>query len=254
MSFSFFQKYIKLAINEDLQFVMLIATLVQFQNLLVITYNLRQRNLNPMLKTLRILLTKLKSWTTYLTIFIQFVQIFVLYILIYLIKRGLKLLKKSKPRISTKVYLRFLKLILTLNNFVFNSINCLQEKGCAIGTKCAPSHANIFIGWFEEQFIFPLLTNLSDFYQRLIDDIFLIWNCTKTEFDNFLKRINECHSSIKFEHEIEYETEINFLDTRLFKVHNKLRTKGDVRPTQRQSYLHIKSEHSNFTKKRIARH
>ena len=35
---------------------------------------------------------------------------------------------------------------------------------CAMGTKYAPSYANIFIGWFEEKFIFPFLANLSDFY------------------------------------------------------------------------------------------
>ena len=59
-------------------------------------------------------------------------------------------LKKSKPSISIKVILTFLKLILTLNNFVFNRINYLPKKGCAMGTKCAPSYANIFMGWFEE--------------------------------------------------------------------------------------------------------
>ena len=72
------------------------------------------------------------------------------------------------------------------------------EKGCALGTKCAPSYANAFMGWFEETFIFPLLTNVSNFYLRFIDDVFLIWNGIKTEFDSFLKKINECHPSIKF--------------------------------------------------------
>ena len=71
-----------------------------------------------------------------------------------------------------------------------------------MGAKCAPSYANIFMGWFEEKFIFPLLTNLSDFYLRFIDHIFVIWNGPKTEFDSFLKRINECHTSIKFEYEM----------------------------------------------------
>ena len=145
-------------------------------------------------------------------------------------------LKKSKPSISIKIILTFLKLILTLNNFVFNGINYLQKKGCAMGTKCVPSYANIFMGWFEEKFIFPLLTNSSDFYLRFIDDIFLIWNGTKTEFDNFLKKINECHPSIKFEYEMS-KTEINFLDTTVFKANNKLRTKLHVKQTDRQSYL-----------------
>ena len=152
-------------------------------------------------------------------------------------------LKKSKPSISIKVILTFLKLTLTL---VFNGINYLQKKGCAMGTKCAPSYANIFMGWFERKFIFPVLTNLSDFYLH-----FLIWNGTKTEFDNFLKKINECHPSIKFEYEMS-KTETNFLDTTVFKVNNKLRTKLYVKSTDTQSYLHSKSEHPNSTKKSIA--
>ena len=73
-------------------------------------------------------------------------------------------------------------------------------------------------------------------------DIFLIWNGTKTDFDNFLTKINECHPSIKFEYEMS-KTEINFLDTTVFNVDNKLRTKVYVKPTERQSYLHSKSEH-----------
>ena len=118
-------------------------------------------------------------------------------------------------------------------------------------SKCATSYANVFMGWFEEKFIFPLLTNLSNFYLRFIDDIFLIWTGTKTEFDNFLKKNDECHPSIKFKYEMPI-TEINFLDTTVFKVDNKLRTKVYLRPNDRQSYLHSKSEHPNSTKKSIA--
>ena len=38
----------------------------------------------------------------------------------------------------------------------------------------------------------------------------------------------------------------------MFKVYNKLRIKVYVKPTDRQSYLHSKSEHPNSTKKSIA--
>ena len=44
------------------------------------------------------------------------------------------------------------------------------------------------MAWFEEKIVFPLLRNLSDFYLHFIDDIFQIWNGTKTKFDNFLKK------------------------------------------------------------------
>ena len=44
---------------------------------------------------------------------------------------------------------------------------------------------------------------------------------SKTEFDNFLKKINEYHPSIKSEYEMS-KTEINFLNITVFKVDNKL--------------------------------
>ena len=48
------------------------------------------------------------------------------------------------------------------------------------------------------------------------------------------------------------KTGVNFLDTTVFKVDNKLRTKVYVKPTDRQSYFHNKSEHPNSTKNNIA--
>ena len=48
------------------------------------------------------------------------------------------------------------------------------------------------------------------------------------------------------------KTKNNFLDTTVFKLDNKLRTKGYVKPTDRQSCLHSKSKHPNSTEKIIA--
>ena len=79
------------------------------------------------------------------------------------IEAVLQKLKKSKPSISIKVILNFWKPLLTLNG-----INYLRKKGCAMGTECAPSYANIFIGWFEENLIFTsdkLNQFLSAFYR-----------------------------------------------------------------------------------------
>ena len=61
--------------------------------------------------------------------------------------------------VATKVIITFLSLILTLNNFVFNSINYLQIMGCAMGTICAPAYANIFMAQFEKQHIYPYIKN-----------------------------------------------------------------------------------------------
>ena len=48
------------------------------------------------------------------------------------------------------------------------------------------------------------------------------------------------------------KTEINFLDTTVFKVDKKLQTEVYVKPACKQSYLHSRSEHSYSTKKSIA--
>lgn len=65
-------------------------------------------------------------------------------------KEGITAVKDSLERKTAKalikVVLMFLKLIPTLNNFVFNSCNYLQIKGYATGTKCVPYYVNIFNG------------------------------------------------------------------------------------------------------------
>ena len=50
-----------------------------------------------------------------------------------------------KNTIPNEIITTFLALILTLNNFIFNSKFYLQIKGCAMGTICAPPYANIFM-------------------------------------------------------------------------------------------------------------
>ena len=62
-----------------------------------------------------------------------------------------------KKPIATKVIIKFLFPILTLNNFIFNGIYYLQKLGCALGTICAPNYANIFMGKFERNLIYSCL-------------------------------------------------------------------------------------------------
>ena len=82
---------------------------------------------------------------------------------------GIEAVKKTlnnqaKKPIATRVIIKFLYLILTLNNFVFNDINYTQKKGCAVDTICTPAYANIFMGKFEKLQVCPYLRNFSTFY------------------------------------------------------------------------------------------
>ena len=86
----------------------------------------------------------------------------------------------DKP-IATKVIIKFLFLILTLNNFILNNISYLQIKGCAMGTICATSYANIFMGKFESIHIHRYIGDKAITFLRYIDDLFFIWKGTKGE-------------------------------------------------------------------------
>ena len=91
---------------------------------------------------------------------------------------GLKAVKKSldtnpKQAVATRLIKTFLALILTLSNFIFNSRNYLQTKGCAMGIICAPSDANLFMDHLELKLIYPFIKGFSLIYLRFIDDIFL---------------------------------------------------------------------------------
>ena len=59
--------------------------------------------------------------------------------------------------ISTRVIMKFLSLVLNLNNFTFDDDNYLQIKGCDMGSKCSSLYADIFTGKFETNRIYPLI-------------------------------------------------------------------------------------------------
>ena len=68
---------------------------------------------------------------------------------------------------------KLLELVLSTNNFLFDNKEYLQIGGTAMGTKLAPSFANLFMGHFEDKFVYsyPLKPFL---WKRLIDDIFFV--------------------------------------------------------------------------------
>ena len=66
-----------------------------------------------------------------------------------------------------------------------------------MGTKVAPSYANIFMGELEAKMLetAPIKPFL---YLRYIDDIFLIWTGTISELKRFHQHCNSFHKTIKF--------------------------------------------------------
>ena len=81
-----------------------------------------------------------------------------------------------------------------------------------MGTKCAPTYANIFMGMFKENYIYHLIQEKCKLYLRYIDDIYLTWTETLDELNKFIAKINYVHPSIKFDFNYSSNS-VNFLDT-----------------------------------------
>ena len=111
-----------------------------------------------------------------------------------------------------------------------------------MGTKLAPSFANLFMGHLKEQFVYTY--HLKPFiWKRFIDDIFFVWTYGQDELDKFVHHLNACHHSIEFT--LESSTEyVHFLDINISKnEHGCITPNLYCKPTDSHNYLLFSSEH-----------
>ena len=142
-----------------------------------------------------------------------------------------------------------LELVLTNNHFEFNGEFYHQLSGTAMGTKLAPSYANLFMTKFEDKYVYtypqqPLL------WKSFIDDIFLIWPHGKNSLIEFIEHLNTVHPTIKFTSDIS-DTQISSLDLSIYLNESTLHTRLYTKPTDRHMYLNYFSEHPMSLKKSI---
>ena len=159
-------------------------------------------------------------------------------------------LEKLRPGVqkpSNENILLLLEAILTKNNFTFNNDHYLQIAGTAMGTKTAPSYANIVIAIFELLYVYtyplqPLVWN------RFIDDIFGIWPHGPQEFQKFVTHLNNCIDGLKFTFEIS-DKQISFLDTLVcLDKTGSLTTTLYRKPTDTYNYIRFDSAHPRSCK------
>ena len=83
-----------------------------------------------------------------------------------------------------------------------------------MGTRVAPSHANNFMGNFEETHVYTYRTQPS-LWLRFIGNSFMIWTNSLDSYHEFIDHLNSCHHSIKFTMEVSTKA-VNFPDTTLY--------------------------------------
>ena len=139
-----------------------------------------------------------------------------------------------------------LKIVLEQNYFQFADKMYHQVQGTAMGTKMAPSYANLFMAELEEKLLanYPIKPIL---WKRYIDDILCIWPGPPSELDRFMKYLNQSHPTIKFTHESS-TLSVDFLDLTIYKgLRHTTSLILDIAPffksTNKFQYLEYSSAH-----------
>jgi hypothetical protein len=157
--------------------------------------------------------------------------------------------------VTTDTLIEMLSHILKLNIFEFNNELYIQNIGTAMGTRAAPTIANIFMNEIDEKIKNCAINgnnNPIHFYKRYIDDIFVIWTGTKNKFTNFANQINNLHPTIKFTNEFNYEGKsTTFLDLTVSVINNKIKTDLYRKETDKVQYLLPSSCHPTHTFKSV---
>ncbi len=142
--------------------------------------------------------------------------------------------RRPRQQPSTDCLTEMIEQILTLNNFMFDDENYLQNQGTAMGTRMAPSYANLFMAELEQK-ILSTTTTRPLLWWRCIDDIFTIWEQGPGAFPPRNKRLPPT---------AETSTDrVLFLDTMVILEGDTIRTDLYTKPTDKHQYLSPESCH-----------
>ena len=67
-----------------------------------------------------------------------------------------------------------------------------------MGTRCAPTYANIFLGWLEDNMLKKWRGTPPHLWRRYIDDVLFFWSGTVEELEKFVEHLNKSHPTMKF--------------------------------------------------------
>ena len=156
--------------------------------------------------------------------------------------------RPSERKPDTSFLITLTNFILLNNYFSFEGKVYHQIQGTAMGTRMAPSYANLFMGRLEESFLAS--QNLKPLaWFRFIDDIFMIWTHGQDTLSSFLQNLNS-FSPIHFT----WSSSTNhatFLDVNLHLTDGSIHTSVHIKPTNHQQYLHFDSCHPFHIKKSL---
>ncbi|CAJ0931895.1 unnamed protein product [Ranitomeya imitator] len=142
-----------------------------------------------------------------------------------------------------RLILTLLEFILRRNFFLFGDEFFLQLRGTAMGSNVAPTYANIYMAVLEDVFVYSSnLWRHVRAWWRYIDDIFVVWEGTSLELETFHGFLNQIYPELQFTL-TQSTTQIQFLDTLVYKAGSRLETDIFIKTTDRNGLLAFDSNH-----------
>ncbi len=170
--------------------------------------------------------------------------------------------QRNNSRVPSGFITRLLELILKYNIFEFNNKLYQQIIGTAMGTKPAPSYADIFMAMKIDKKMWELAEKFKTegevpikFLKRFLDDIFTVFLGSIKTLHEFINELNQVHTNLKFtmthttpksagvQCACEPTQSIPFLDTLCEIKHGKIITDLYRKPTDKNQYLLTDSCH-----------
>uniref|UniRef100_A0A8C5M2E7 Reverse transcriptase domain-containing protein n=1 Tax=Leptobrachium leishanense TaxID=445787 RepID=A0A8C5M2E7_9ANUR len=149
------------------------------------------------------------------------------------------------PLEQVEFILEGIEFILRNNYFSFNNQFYLQCMGTAMGTRFAPSYANLFMAYWESQWsgVSCGWAHNLILYRRYIDDLLFIWKGDEESLKRFHGLLNQNDWGIKLDLQYSRHT-INFLDLTLYIEGGTVKSKTYFKPVDVNNYIESTSCHA----------
>uniref|UniRef100_A0A8C5MIH2 Reverse transcriptase domain-containing protein n=1 Tax=Leptobrachium leishanense TaxID=445787 RepID=A0A8C5MIH2_9ANUR len=137
-----------------------------------------------------------------------------------------------------------IQLVLNNNYFWYKGDFYLQINGTAMGTRFAPSYANLFMAYWESQIAcagHDWGRNLV-LYRRYIDDVLIVWEGSHTDLVEFIAHLNDNSVGIKLDSTIN-KNKVDFLDLTLYTKDGRILTKTHFKDVHVNGYIDRSSDH-----------
>lgn len=142
-----------------------------------------------------------------------------------------------------------LRLVVKQNYFTFNGAFYTQTEGLPMGSPLSGMLANIFIDKLENTFLGKQVKEKTILeWSRFVDDIFVIYDSTKTNDQIILEEVNKEHPNIVFTKEIETGNKLNHLDLTINRTRHKYEIDIYRKDTMTNHTIHESSNHPQTQK------